>query len=41
MTNEFLSWPLLDEVADPSENQKQIARRQMQIAMNGGVLCGR
>ncbi|KAG8745168.1 glycylpeptide N-tetradecanoyltransferase [Ceratobasidium sp. 414] len=41
MTNEFLSWPLLDEVADPIENQKRIARRQMQIAMNGGVLCGR
>ncbi|KAF8756730.1 NMT1/THI5 like [Rhizoctonia solani] len=33
MTNEFLSWPLLDEVADPIENQKRIARRQMQIAM--------
>ncbi|QRW25237.1 hypothetical protein RhiXN_07186 [Rhizoctonia solani] len=41
MTNEFLSWPLLDEVADPIENQKRIARRQMQIAMNGGVLAGR
>ncbi|KAF8740234.1 NMT1/THI5 like, partial [Rhizoctonia solani] len=41
MTNEFLSWPLLDEVADPIENQKRVARRQMQIAMNGGVLAGR
>ncbi|KAG9090043.1 glycylpeptide N-tetradecanoyltransferase [Ceratobasidium sp. UAMH 11750] len=41
MTNEFLSWPLLNEVADPIENQKRIARRQMQISMNGGVLCGR
>ncbi|KEP48596.1 thiamine biosynthesis protein [Rhizoctonia solani 123E] len=40
MTNEFLSWPLLDDIADPIENQKRIARRQMQIAMNGGVLTG-